>query len=125
MFIGLKKGLQEMVISDEWFSYKKDSVDSAWLVKETLVNDNWWMKVDYILAFTAPIYDVLKKINTNMVTPHFVYEMWDSMVEKCHIPIWKKDTRWKYLEYINHQTNLFLIFSNLFCCLLSISQKHF
>ena len=45
------------------------------------------MKVDYILAFTAPIYDVLKKINTNMVTPHFVYEMWDSMVEKCHIPI--------------------------------------
>ena len=50
-----------MVISDEWSFYKKDNVDSAQFVKEILLNDNWWMKVDYILAFTAPIYDVLKK----------------------------------------------------------------
>jgi len=60
-FRSLKKGLQEMVISDEWSFYKKDNVDSAQFVKEILLNDNWWMKVDYILAFTAPIYDVLKK----------------------------------------------------------------
>ena len=53
-----------MVISDEWSSYKEDNVDNAKLVKENLLSDNWWMKVDYILAFTfiAPIYDVLKKI---------------------------------------------------------------
>jgi len=31
------------------------------LVKETLLNDNWWMNVDYIHAFTTPIYDVLRK----------------------------------------------------------------
>jgi len=30
-------------------------------VKETLLNDNWWMNVNYILAFTGPIYDVLIK----------------------------------------------------------------
>jgi len=40
-------------------------------VKEALLNDNWWMKVDYVLAFTVPIYDVLKKTNTYMATLHF------------------------------------------------------
>jgi len=42
-----------MVISDEWSSYKEDDVARAQSVKETLLNDNWWMKIDYILAFTA------------------------------------------------------------------------
>jgi len=71
----LKKGLQETVISDDWSSYKEDNVNRAQFVKETLLNDNWWMKVDYILAFTALIYDVLKNTNTNIVTFHLVYEM--------------------------------------------------
>jgi len=71
----LKKGLQETVISDDWSSYKEDNVNRAQFVKETLLNDNWWMKVDYILAFTALIYDVLKNTDTNIVTFHLVYEM--------------------------------------------------
>jgi len=33
------------------------------------------MKVDYIFAFTAPIYDVLKKKYIDMATLHLVYEM--------------------------------------------------
>ena len=80
-FRSLKRGLQEMVISNEWSDYKEDNVDNARTVKETLLNDNWWMKVDYILAFTAPIYDVIRKTDTDMATLHLVYEMWDSMIE--------------------------------------------
>jgi len=56
-------------------SYKEDNVDSAQFVKETLLNNNWWMKVDYIVAFTAPIYDVLRKTYRDMTTLHLVYEM--------------------------------------------------
>jgi len=33
------------------------------------------MKVDYILSFTNPIYDVLKKTNMDMATLHLVCEM--------------------------------------------------
>ncbi|XP_068497993.1 uncharacterized protein [Phaseolus vulgaris] len=58
-----------------------DNVDSAQFVKETLLTDNWWMKVDYILAFTAPIYDVLRKTDTDMASLHLVYGIWDSMIE--------------------------------------------
>jgi len=56
-------------------SYKEDNVDSTQFVKETLLNNNWWMKVDYIVAFTAPIYDVLRKTYRDMTTLHLVYEM--------------------------------------------------
>ena len=41
-------------------------------VKEILLDDNWWMKVNYILAFTVPIYDVLRKTDTDMTTLHLV-----------------------------------------------------
>jgi len=39
-FKSLKKGLQEMVISDEWSSYKEDDVAKAQSVKEFLLDDN-------------------------------------------------------------------------------------
>jgi len=92
-FRSLKKGLQEMVISDEWSSYKEDDVAKAQSVKETLLNDNWWMNVDYILAFTAPIYDVLRKTDTDMATLHLVYEMWDSMIEKVRKVIFQHERK--------------------------------
>ncbi|XP_027922790.1 uncharacterized protein LOC114180686 [Vigna unguiculata] len=92
-FQRLKKGLQEMVISDDWSSYKEDNVDSAQFVKENLLNDNWWMKVDYILAFTAPIYDVLRKTDTYMATLHLVYEMWDSMIENVRKIIYQHERK--------------------------------
>jgi len=80
-FQRLKKGLQEMVISDYWSSYNEDNVNSAQFLKEILLTGNWWMKVDYILAFIVPIYDVLRKIDTNTATLHLVYEIWESMIE--------------------------------------------
>ena len=40
IFRSLKKGLREIVISDEWSFYKKNNVDNAQFVKETLLIDN-------------------------------------------------------------------------------------
>jgi len=34
---------------------QRDDMAKAQSVKETLLNDNWWMNVDCILAFTTPI----------------------------------------------------------------------
>ena len=49
------------------------------------------MNVDYILGFTAPIYDVLRKMDTDMATLHLVYEMWDSMIEKVRKVIFQHE----------------------------------
>jgi len=53
------------------------------------------MKVDYILVFTAPIYDVLRKTDTNMATLHLVYEMWDSMIENVRKVIYQHERKTK------------------------------
>jgi len=67
-------------------------VAKAQLMKETLLNDNWWMNVDYILAFT-PIYDVFRKTDTDMATLHLVYVMWDSMIEKVRKVIFEHERK--------------------------------
>ncbi|KAJ7969168.1 Dimer_Tnp_hAT domain-containing protein [Quillaja saponaria] len=76
-----------MVISDQWTAYKEDDVEKAVTVKEIILNDVWWYKVDYIIAFTAPIYDMLRVTDTDKLTLHLVYDMWDTMIEKVRVTI--------------------------------------
>ncbi|CAK8568052.1 unnamed protein product [Lathyrus sativus] len=59
----LKTGLQQIVISEQWSSYKDDDVQKAQFVKDILLYDNWWKNVDYIFTFINHIYDVLRKID--------------------------------------------------------------
>ena len=42
-----------------------------------ILSDLWWDKVDYILEFTAPIYDMLRVANTDKPCLHLMYGMWD------------------------------------------------
>nr|GEW53731.1 hAT dimerization domain, ribonuclease H-like domain protein [Tanacetum cinerariifolium] len=77
-----KTGLQAMVISEEWSSYREDDTVKANFVKEKFVNDEWWDKVSYILSFTRPIYEVIRACDTDKPCLHLMYEMWDSMIEK-------------------------------------------
>jgi len=60
------------------------------LVKEKIVNDEWWEKVFYIIEFTRPIYDMFRFCDTDKACLHLVYEMWDSMIEKVKFEIFKK-----------------------------------
>ena len=54
-----------------------------------ILSDLWWDKVDYILEFTAPIYDMLRVADTDKPCLHLVYEMWDSMIEKMNATIYR------------------------------------
>ncbi|GKB33552.1 hAT dimerization domain, ribonuclease H-like domain protein [Tanacetum coccineum] len=89
----IKTGLQAMVISEEWSSYREDDTMKANFVKEKIVNDEWWDKVSYILSFTRPIYDMIRACDTDKPCLHLVYEMWDSMIEKVKFEIYKKEKR--------------------------------
>jgi len=50
-----------MIISFEWSTYKDGDVGKVKNMKVTSLDDTWWDKVDYILFFIVPIYDVLRK----------------------------------------------------------------
>ncbi|XLS64947.1 hypothetical protein HN51_024921 [Arachis hypogaea] len=84
----LKQGHKEMVISEKWSSYKEDNIGKAEFVTEKILSENWWQKIDYILAFTNPIYDVLRSTDTDAPTLHLVHEMWDSMIKKVKSAIY-------------------------------------
>ncbi|XLQ99904.1 hypothetical protein S83_066103, partial [Arachis hypogaea] len=84
----LKQGLKEMVISEKWSSYKEDNIGRAEVVTEKILSENWWQKIYYILAFTNPIYDVLRSTDTDAPTLHLVHDMWDSMIKKVKSAIY-------------------------------------
>ncbi|XP_028062259.1 uncharacterized protein LOC114265639 [Camellia sinensis] len=86
-------GLQTMVISDKWASYKEDDVRKAAVVMEKLLNDVWWDKIEYILSFTLPIYEMLRFCDTDQPCLHLVYEMWDSMIERVKASIYRREAK--------------------------------
>ncbi|XP_026433089.1 uncharacterized protein LOC113330501 [Papaver somniferum] len=90
-FVDIKEGLQSMVISPKWTSYIDDDVGKAQFLKETTLNDQWWDKVDYIIAFTESIYDMLRRTDTDRPCLHLVYDMWESMIEKVRKVIYRKE----------------------------------
>ncbi|KAK8332601.1 hypothetical protein V6Z11_A10G151100 [Gossypium hirsutum] len=71
----IKLGLQHMVISDEWSTYREDDIFKDYLVKEKNLDDLWWDKVDYIITFRKPICDMLRIMDTDKPTLHLVYEI--------------------------------------------------
>ncbi|XP_050278142.1 uncharacterized protein LOC126719653 [Quercus robur] len=87
----IKRCLQAMAISDQWASYREDDVGKAQKVKDMILSDLWWDNIDYILEFTAPIYDMLRIADTNKPCLHLVYEMWDSMIEKVKAVIYRHE----------------------------------
>ncbi|XP_052621227.1 uncharacterized protein LOC128127039 [Lactuca sativa] len=89
----IKRGIQAMVISEEWSSYRLDDTEKANFVKEYILSDDWWDKVAYILSFTGPIDEMIRVCDTDKPCLHLVYEMWDSMIEKVKIEIYKKEKR--------------------------------
>ncbi|ESQ38049.1 hypothetical protein EUTSA_v10029312mg [Eutrema salsugineum] len=89
----IRYALKAMVISDEWTTYRDDDVGKAMLVREKILNDDWWENVSSIIDFTAPIYEMIRLCDTDKPCLHLVYEMWDSMIEKVKLEIYKKEKR--------------------------------
>lgn len=65
-------------------------------MKEKLLSDSWWAKIEYILDFTLPIYEMLRSCDTDKPCLHLVYEMWDSMIERVKSAIYKKEGKLDY-----------------------------
>ncbi|XP_075515270.1 uncharacterized protein LOC142549918 [Primulina tabacum] len=88
-FRQIKKCLESMVISERWDLYKEDDVLKARAVKYKILDDQFWENIDYILSFTSPIYEMLRKADTDHPCLHLVYEWWDEMIEKIRVAISK------------------------------------
>ncbi|XP_075638455.1 uncharacterized protein LOC142610526 [Castanea sativa] len=94
----VKQQLQNMVIGEEWMSYREDDVGKAQIVRDYVLNDLWWDKVAYILRFTGPIYEMLRVADTDAPILHEVHEMWDSMIENVKKEIYRHEGKEDYEE---------------------------
>ncbi|XP_038891577.1 uncharacterized protein LOC120080967 [Benincasa hispida] len=87
----IKGGLQTVVISNKWGCYREDDMVKARSVKKLVLNDIWWDKIDYILFFTTTIYDMIRDCDTDKPCLHLVYDIWDTMIEKVKVAIYKHE----------------------------------
>ncbi|XP_074306053.1 uncharacterized protein LOC141641282 [Silene latifolia] len=90
----VKDALVRMILDDEWKSFRKTSYEKkADFVKEFVLFDTWWDKVEYFLKFTAPLNEFLRFTDTDTPCLHMVYDMWDSMIEDVRSIILKHEEK--------------------------------
>ncbi|KAG8369750.1 hypothetical protein BUALT_Bualt14G0046200 [Buddleja alternifolia] len=68
----IKQQLQSLVISEQWSCYRDDVVTKAKIVEKKLLDDLWWDSIYYIVAFTEPIYDMLRACDTDKSCLHML-----------------------------------------------------
>ena len=87
----VKESLQSMVCSSLWNQWRQSQTERAQAVKRLVVDDEWWDKVEYLLAFTKPIVDLLRMFDIDKPNLGEVYKGIDSMIEKIRVVINAKE----------------------------------
>ena len=95
-FLDIKEALVQMVVHQNWASYKEVQPASSQRVKELILNDLWWDKLTYIVSFLVPIYNMIRIADTDKPCLHLIYEMWDSMIEKVKNIIYRHEGKEEY-----------------------------
>ena len=52
------------------------------MVRRLLIDEDWWSKIDFLLKFTLPAFELLREADTDRPFLREVYDGMDSMVEK-------------------------------------------
>lgn len=87
----IRRAIEAMVLSEQWAQYREDDQGKARFVRDTVLSEDWWEQVNYILDFTAPIYEMIRVCDTDKPTLHLVYEMWEFMIEKVKKVIYEHE----------------------------------
>ncbi|XP_074271006.1 uncharacterized protein LOC141594925 [Silene latifolia] len=90
----VKDAVVRMILDDEWKMFRKTIYEKkADFVKECVLFDTWWDKVEYFLEFTTPLNKFLRFTDTDTPCLHMVYDMWDSMIEDVRSIILKHEEK--------------------------------
>jgi len=77
----VKTALGCMVISEYWSFWRKTYQIASKKVRDTVLDDAWWEKVDLTIKIMEPIISLLRFADTDKPILGDVYEGWDSMIE--------------------------------------------
>ena len=77
----VKAALGAMVISDLWSFWRKTDHAASKRVKDTVLDDGWWERVNLSIKIMDPIISLLRFADTDKPILGDIYEGWDSMIE--------------------------------------------
>lgn len=80
-----------MVCNSFWNQCRQYQSKRTQAVKRLVVDDEWWNRVEYLLAFTKSIMELLYMFDTDMPNLGEVYEGIDFMIEKIRMIINAKE----------------------------------
>ncbi|XP_021854008.1 uncharacterized protein [Spinacia oleracea] len=87
-----KSALEKMVLNPDWKTFRKTAVEEkADHVKECVISDRWWDKVEYVLSFTNPINNMIRKGDLDAPCLHLIYDMWDCMIEQVREKVFEHE----------------------------------
>eukprot|EP00253_Pinus_taeda_P034500 PITA_34500 len=80
--VEVKHALVSMVVSQLWIEWRQADSEQGYMVRRLCLDEDWWRKIDFLLKFTTPAFELLWNANTNQPFLGEVYDGMDSMVEK-------------------------------------------
>ena len=81
-----------MVISEFWSFWRKADQASSKKVKDTVLDDAWWERVDLTIKIMDPIISLLRFADIDKPILGEVYERWDSMIESVRTIILQNES---------------------------------
>ena len=80
--VEVKQALVSMVVSQLWVEWRQADSERGAAVRRLCLGEDWWSKVDFLLLFTTPAFELLRHADTDQPFLGEVYDGMDSMVEK-------------------------------------------
>ena len=80
--VELKQLLVSMVVSQLWAEWRQADSDWGTIVCRLCLDREWWSKIDFLLKFTTPAFELLRNADTDQPFLGEVYDGMDTMIEK-------------------------------------------
>jgi hypothetical protein len=80
--VEVKTALMNMVVGATWAEWRQVDSERGSMVHRVLIDEDWWSKIEFLLKFTLPAFELLRDANTNKLFLGEIYDGMDTMVEK-------------------------------------------
>lgn len=71
-----------MVVSQLWVEWRQADTKQGAMVRRLCLDEEWWSKIDFLLKFKGPAFELLRSTDTNHPFLGLVYDGMNCMVEK-------------------------------------------
>jgi hypothetical protein len=80
--VEVKSALMSMVVGVTWAEWRQSDSERGSMVQRVLIDEDWWSKVEFLLKFTLPTFELLRDADTDKPFLGEIYDGMDTMVEK-------------------------------------------